>query len=104
MLHDTSLTKKSFELVWTITEGLNRSLEVPKICFAEELYHERPQACHDVSLVSTPGLDLVFVEGDIPNPVFRFHTPMPSNGSEQLTLDVELLWTDLLVGYVVGDF
>ena len=102
--HDTSLTKKRFELVWTITEGFNSSLEVPEICLAEELYHERAQTSHNVSLVSMLGLDMVFVEGDIPNPVFRFDTPVPSDGSEQLALDVELLRADLLVGYVVGDF
>jgi len=84
ILHDTRLTKKSFELVWTITEGLNRSLEVPEICFAEKLYHERPQACHDMSLVSTAGFDVVFVEGDIPNPVFGMVHKSPVAGHEHL--------------------
>ena len=42
MLHDTSLTEKSLKLIWTITEGLKRSLEVLEIRLAEKLHHERP--------------------------------------------------------------
>jgi hypothetical protein len=42
MLHDSSLTEKSLKLIWTITEGLKRSLEVLEIRFAEKLHHERP--------------------------------------------------------------
>ena len=42
MLHDTSLTEKHFKLIWTITEGLKRSLEVLEISLAEKLHHECP--------------------------------------------------------------
>ncbi len=42
VLHDTSLTKKSRKFVWTITEGLKRSLQVLEIRLAEKLHHECP--------------------------------------------------------------
>jgi hypothetical protein len=51
-----------------------------------------------VSLVGTFGFDVVFVEGNIPNPVFRFHTPVSPNSSEQLALNVGLLQAYFLVG------
>jgi len=42
ILDDTSLTEKHFKLIWAITEGLKRSLEVLEICLAEKLHYECP--------------------------------------------------------------